>query len=79
MSSDDESVKVRENRLRRKARRQGLELQKSRRRDPHALDYGTYQLVDATTNSVVASGLTSGYGLTLGDIERELTKPRRRR
>ena len=77
--SSDESVKVRENRLRRKARRQGLELQKSRRRDPHALDYGTYQLVDATTGSVVTSTLTAGYGLTLGDIERELTNPRRRR
>jgi hypothetical protein len=77
--SSDESVKVRETRLRRKARRQGLELQKSRRRDPHALDYGTYQLVDATTGTVVTSSLTSGYGLTLGEIERELTNPRRRR
>lgn len=37
--------KVRENRLRRKAERQGYKLVKSRRRDPDATDYGTYQLV----------------------------------
>src|SRR3712207_211748 len=36
--------KVRENRLRRMAQRQGLTLQKSRRRDPYALDYGKYWL-----------------------------------
>ena len=40
--------KVRENRLRRMASRQGLQLMKSRRRDPRALDYGTYWLVDAS-------------------------------
>jgi hypothetical protein len=33
--------KVRENRLRRAAYRQGLRLEKSRRRDPRAVDYGT--------------------------------------
>ena len=36
--------KVRENRLRRMAERQGLELRKSARRDPRAIDYGTYML-----------------------------------
>jgi hypothetical protein len=41
--------KVRENRLRRMAERQGFALRKSRRRDPHALDYGTYYLVDPDT------------------------------
>lgn len=34
------SEKVRENRLRRMAERQGLRLVKSRRRDPRAIDYG---------------------------------------
>ena len=38
--------KVRENRLRRMATRQGLHLVKSRRRDPQALDFGTYGLAD---------------------------------
>ena len=47
--------KVRENRLRRMAARQGLQLLKSRRRDPRALDYGTYWLVDAS-GVEVASG-----------------------
>jgi hypothetical protein len=36
--------KVRENRLRRMAERQGLTLTKNRRRDPRALDYGEYRL-----------------------------------
>jgi hypothetical protein len=64
--------KVKENRLRRAAERQGLQLMKSRRRDPRALDFGTYKLVDPATNSVTASGLPSGYGLSLDDVEREL-------
>ena len=37
--------KVRENRLRRWAGRQGYELHKSRTRDHRAKDYGTYRLV----------------------------------
>ena len=37
--------KVRVNRLRRKAARQGYELHKTRRIDPDARDYGTYTLV----------------------------------
>jgi hypothetical protein len=36
------SEKVRENRARRAAERQGVRLVKSRRRDPRALDYGRY-------------------------------------
>jgi hypothetical protein len=42
----DAKTKVRENRLRRIASRQGLRLQKSRQRDPMALDYGKYSLVN---------------------------------
>lgn len=38
--------KVLENRLRRMADRQGLRLAKSKRRDPRALDYGKYRLID---------------------------------
>lgn len=41
----DQSDKVRVNRLRRKAARQGYELHKTRRIDPDARDYGTYKLV----------------------------------
>jgi hypothetical protein len=36
----DQSEKVRENRLRRMADRQGFQLVRSRRRDPLAVDYG---------------------------------------
>ena len=40
-----QNEKVRENLLRRMAERQGYEFHKSRRRDPRAVDYGTYRLV----------------------------------
>jgi hypothetical protein len=38
------SEKVRENRVRRMAKRHGYRLEKSRRRDPLALDFGQYRL-----------------------------------
>jgi len=66
--------KVRENRLRRAAQRQSLTLVKSRRRDERATDYGTYMLLDTQTSGVVASGLQSGYGLTLDEVETALNK-----
>jgi hypothetical protein len=69
----DHEFKIAENRLRRMARRQGLVLQKSRRRDWRAPDYGTYMLVDAATNAVIAYGLQSGYGLSISEVERALT------
>ena len=43
----ENAEKVRENRLRRWAKDQGYELEKSRRRDPRAKDYGIYRLVPA--------------------------------
>lgn len=74
MARLDEAQRTRESRLRRMAERQGLQLQKSRRRDPRAWDYGTYQLVDVATNAIVAYGNQNGYGLSLDAIEAELTK-----
>jgi hypothetical protein len=62
--------KVREIRLRRMADRQGLRLEKSRRRDPRALGYGTYRLVNKRTSAVVAGD--EDYGLTLDQIEEHL-------
>ena len=62
--------KVRENRLRRMAERQGLRLLKSRRRDPLAYDYGGYMLVDASTNG---GGGNLAYSLDLDQVERSLT------
>ena len=69
MSEED---KIRENRLRRAAGRQGLTFTKSRRRDPRARDYGLYWLTDQTTNAL----MTAEQGLTLDEIEEFLTKPR---
>jgi hypothetical protein len=43
----DQAEKVRINRLRRMATRQGYELRKTRRIDQRATDYGTFQLVPA--------------------------------
>src|SRR5215217_4899330 len=49
--------KVRENRLRRMADRQRLDLVKSRRRDPLAVDHGTYALIDRDEQEIVADDL----------------------
>jgi hypothetical protein len=63
--------KVRENRLRRMAERQGLTLRKSRRRDPRALEYGLFDLVEATER---ADGTYRGRPmLTLDEVEAQLT------
>lgn len=43
----ENAEKARENRLRRKAERQGYEMRKSRLRDPDATSYGTYTLITA--------------------------------
>jgi hypothetical protein len=65
--------KVRENRLRRMAERQGLRLVKSRRRDPRAIGYGTYGLIDGR-NRLVLGDRQNGYGYTLDEVETWLTK-----
>ena len=71
MSDQD---KVRENRLRRMADRQALRLQKSGRRDPRAIDYGTYMLIDPITNTVVAGASATGRPeFSLDDVEAWLT------
>lgn len=49
----DAEFKVFENRLRRAAERQGLRLEKSRRRDPNAIDFGRYALIDPTYGGAV--------------------------
>ena len=68
-------LKVREKRARRMAERQGLRLVKSPRRDPLALDYGTFRIERRDGAEVVAQGSSSGYGLALEDVERELSAP----
>jgi hypothetical protein len=67
--------KVRENRLRRMALRQGLVLEKSPRRDRLALDYGRWRIGQKAARGVVwEKGLRAGeYPATLDDVERRLT------
>jgi hypothetical protein len=60
--SERRALRTRETRARRKAERQGLRLEKSRRRDPDALDYGRYYLVDPEHRMVYS-------GVTLDQIE----------
>ncbi len=64
----EQEYKVHENRIRRASERQGFRLEKSRSRDERSIDYGTYQLVDNQTNTVVSHGLPGGYGLDLADV-----------
>ena len=66
--------KVYENRLRRMARRQGLILKKSRRRDPLATDYGKFQLIDEDNRVVHTPGLD---WLDIEQVEDWLTGKRR--
>ena len=65
--------KARESRLRRMADRQGLRLRKSRRRNPRAIDFGGYMLVDAGSNEIVWGGNPHPFSATLDEIEDFLT------
>ncbi|HEV2542934.1 MAG TPA: hypothetical protein VGU70_09285 [Methylobacterium sp.] len=68
------SEKVRENRLRRVAERRGLRLEKSRRRDPRAMDFGGYMLIDGYRNTVVSGANPYAYSLSLDDVEKDLSE-----
>jgi len=67
----DNFEKTRENRARRAAERRGLRLERSRRRDPQAIGYGRYQLIDVATNTVTSLGGVGGW-LTLDQAEAQL-------
>lgn len=69
----DGEYKVYENRLRRMAERQGLRLEKARRRDTRARDWCTYRLMDPSTHTVVSHNPAYGtHGLSLDQVERVL-------
>ncbi len=68
-----EDVKVRENRLRRMAERQGLRLCKSRRRDERARDYGKFHIVD-DRNVVIFGAENDEFQATLDDVEAFLNR-----
>jgi len=69
--------KTRENKLRRMADRYGLRLLKSRARDPRALTYGGYQLVNIQTGACDFGwgNAGRGYAASLDDIEEFLAPP----
>ena len=63
-------IKVRENRLRRMADRQGLKLWRSRRRDTDAIDYGLYALTTQDTGGLMHHpGPISVFELDLDEVE----------
>lgn len=66
--------KVRENRVRRLADRRGFELRKSRRKDPGAVDYGLYTLVDVRTGQAVNPPIAKRWecSWTLDQVEQYL-------
>ncbi len=69
----DQDEKVRENLLRRMAERQGLALRKSRTRDPRALDYDRWMILDLTKSSApVGVGPTGKPSMTLDEVEANL-------
>jgi hypothetical protein len=57
---------VQENRVRRTAKRRGFILKRSRRRDPQALDYGKYWLIDVQHGGSVYA---DQWGVELDDVE----------
>lgn len=67
----DQETKVRENRVRRALERQmpGSRLVKTRRRDPRAADYGTYQVVNAKDQT---PWKFLSRKLRLGEVEKRL-------
>jgi hypothetical protein len=71
------SEKIRENRLRRMAERQGFKLVKSRRRDPRALDYGGYGIINPYYNTWVIGANPYAFSMDLDEIEQWLTSDER--
>lgn len=70
MTDMDQTTKVRANRLRRAADRQGFVLSKSAARDPRAIDYDRWLIIDPDTNEVVHGGDQHGrHTLTLDQVE----------
>jgi len=73
----EQSEKVRENRLRAMAERQGLKISKSRQRDPRGLSYGRWMIVDPFTKSVVTGTQHTGSpNMSLDEVEAYLTSER---
>ena len=59
-----------EPRLRQTLLRRGFKLVKCRRRDPQAIGFGAYMIVDTNRNSVVAGAHPHEFSFDLEDVER---------
>ena len=70
----DMATRVRENRVRRLAERQGLRLLKVRRKDHAAWDYGLYELVDERSGLMVVPEANTGRMLETVAFEGKLTR-----
>jgi hypothetical protein len=69
----NQDEKVRENLLRRMADRQGVTLHKSRTRDPRALDYNRWMILDPTAKGgVIGKGRTGKPSMNLDEVENNL-------
>jgi hypothetical protein len=67
----DNTEKIHEQRLRRTAERRGYRLNRSKRRDPRAYDFGKYYVTDAFTKYL----LTSEQGITLDEVDGWFSQP----
>ena len=68
--------KVLDNKLRRMVQRRGYQLSKSRVRDPWAIGYGVYWIINPKNNSIEAGDPQNG--MTLSEVERWLATHRPR-
>lgn len=67
----DQALKVRENKVRRAAERRGWTLEKSKRRDPNALEYGRYILTNEKQEPVLGV-FPMPFSASLDDVEKAL-------
>jgi hypothetical protein len=63
------TLKVREDRLRRRLARMGHQLQKSRARDPYDLTHGKFRIATYAGNIIGSNDHFRGYTLDLDGIE----------
>ena len=68
-TTEDQLDLARESRLRSKARRQGLRIEKCRSRTPENPAWATFRIVDVQTNTLAASAGWCDFGLSLNDVE----------
>jgi hypothetical protein len=68
----EHTFKVRENRSRRAAARQGLALERSRRHDRRAPDFGRYRLFKLETGQTVLGAGQFPHTATLDEVEQYL-------